>query len=624
MTGFIIGTGRCGTTMLAQMLNSHSAICVPLELQILFEYSNNGSGLYEIFKDKKNEYFGPDDFVDVIESKCPYKFHKYFDYRSFFTKQRYPIRNLRKLVYSLCSKIAESKNKKILIEQTPWYGQRIDILNELFPDAKYIHMIRDGRDVAISFARTPWWSDDIGQNLERWHNEIQHIIDSSNKILGPDQLLQVRYEDFVDQPQNGLVRICKFLGVDFEDTILDAATYIDYGLFSKSDPTLISSVALNEWSKRKEKPTFKGSRYVWANYPDHVFLNLPEHINHSLKALGYEAMQPDGTCVSLSCFSQKDRLNMKTAAENQAAADRNSQIDSLKKAAAERDEQIATLTRTMGDQTTHIAGLESGLADKDRHIKGLESGLADKDRHINGLETSLTDKNRHIKGLESDLTDKDRHIKGLESDLTDKDRHINGLESDLTDKDRHIDGLETSLTDKDRHINGLETSLMDKDRHINGLESNLTDKDRHIDGLETNLVDKDRHINGLESGLTDKDRHIKGLESGLADKDRHIKGLESDLTDKDRHIDGLETSLMDKDRHINGLETSLMDKDRHIKGLESDLMDKDRHIKGLESGLADKDRHIGGLETSLEEYNKYIGKLKRTFLGRIACRFLKK
>ena len=38
--------------MLAQMLNSHSMICVPHELQILFEYSNNGLRLYEIFKEK--------------------------------------------------------------------------------------------------------------------------------------------------------------------------------------------------------------------------------------------------------------------------------------------------------------------------------------------------------------------------------------------------------------------------------------------------------------------------------------------------------------------------------------------------------------------------------------------
>ncbi|RFC33349.1 MAG: Sulfotransferase family protein [Candidatus Nitrotoga sp. SPKER] len=288
MKAFVIGTGRCGTTMLAQMLNSHSMICVPHELQILFEYSNNGARLYEIFKEKKNECLGPKDFVELIEARCPHKFHEYFDYRNFFEKRQYPIRSLKELVNSLYSEIAEFKHKKIFIEQTPWYGQRIDILNELFPDAKYIHMVRDGRDVAISFARTPWWHDDLGQNLERWHTEIRQIIDSSNKILNTTQMLQVRYEDFVEQPGVELRRICEHLGVNFEHALLDIATYVDYGMYSKLNTKNVSSVALNEWRENKKVPIFKGSRYAWKSYTDFDFSSIPEHISRSLQALDYE------------------------------------------------------------------------------------------------------------------------------------------------------------------------------------------------------------------------------------------------------------------------------------------------------------------------------------------------
>lgn len=288
MNGFIIGTGRCGTTMLAQMLNTHSMICVPHELQILFEYRNNGPRLYEIFNEKKNVYFGPKDFVELIEARCPHKFHEYFDYRSFFEKQQYPIRNLKELVNSLYTEIAESRHKKIFIEQTPWYGQRIDILNELFPNAKYIHMIRDGRDVAISYARTPWWHDDIGQNLERWHAEVRQIIDSSNQILNPNQMLQVRYEDFIEQPEVELRRICEHLGVNYEYAMLDTSTYVDYSLYSKSNARNISSTALNEWRESKNAPIFKGSRYSWKNYLDFDFSIIPAHISQSLLALDYE------------------------------------------------------------------------------------------------------------------------------------------------------------------------------------------------------------------------------------------------------------------------------------------------------------------------------------------------
>jgi len=292
MVSFIIGTGRCGSTMLAQMLNSHSMICVPFELQILFENSNNGTRLYEIFKEKKNESFGAEDFINLIEARTPHKFHEYFDYRHFFEKQQYPIHSLKELANSLFNEIAESKHKKIFVEQTPWQGQRIDILNELFPDAKYIHMVRDGRDVAISFARTPWWHNDIGQNLERWHTEVRRIIDSAAQILNANQILQVRYEDLVEQTETELKRICQFLAIDFEDTMIDPATYIDYGLYYRLDTENISSSALNEWAKSKRVPTFKGSCYVWKKYSNFNFSTVPKHIIKTLKSLYYDIKMP--------------------------------------------------------------------------------------------------------------------------------------------------------------------------------------------------------------------------------------------------------------------------------------------------------------------------------------------
>lgn len=305
MKGFIVGTGRCGTSMLAQMLNSHSKICVPHELQILFEYSNNGPRLYEIFKEKKNECFGPEDFIELIEARCPHKFHEYFDYERFFEKQQYPILSLRKLANSLYGEIAESRGKEIFIEQTPWYGQRIDILDELFPEAKYIHMVRDGRDVAISFARTPWWHKNIGKNLERWHEEVWQIIESSNQILNPNQMLQVRYEDFVEQPENGLRRICDFLGIDFENAMLDPATFIDYSLYSAFNEKKISSSKLNQWSKNKGMPTFKGSRYAWKDCPDFAFSRMPKHITQSLKTLGYDTQMPRFYPLMVALFTLK-------------------------------------------------------------------------------------------------------------------------------------------------------------------------------------------------------------------------------------------------------------------------------------------------------------------------------
>jgi hypothetical protein len=67
---FIIGTGRCGTTYLAQILNAHSKICVPPEMQCVFEYDTNGSRFYESIA--LDAIVDADAAADLLERSCPH------------------------------------------------------------------------------------------------------------------------------------------------------------------------------------------------------------------------------------------------------------------------------------------------------------------------------------------------------------------------------------------------------------------------------------------------------------------------------------------------------------------------------------------------------------------------
>jgi hypothetical protein len=284
---FIVGTGRCGTTLLSQMLNVNREICVPDELQILFEYSYNGKRLYDLFLNNDTCFNSPAELSAVISKICPHYIESYFDLSAYLHGLDYPVKDLRIFVAGLYAEISRRFNKRLFIEQTPWYGQRLDIVNQLFPEAKYIHVVRDGRDVAISFARTPWWYETIEKNLVNWNLEVNKIIYDAEILLKNDQYLQIRYEDLVLNTKKILADICNFLGVEYESDMLDSRKYVNYDSYSKFDLHNTSSSAYNKWKESLSSSVFMDSLYAWKKYKNYDFTNIPDYIAETLCALGY-------------------------------------------------------------------------------------------------------------------------------------------------------------------------------------------------------------------------------------------------------------------------------------------------------------------------------------------------
>ena len=285
---FVIGTGRSGTTLMAQVLNAHSEVCVPFELQIIFETDNNGARLAEIFNSNQNLSFQAEDYIQLIEQRSPNHYQGYYDYRTFFYQQNYPILSLQWLLKELYTDIAYSQGKSIFGEQTPWYGQNIPLLNRLFPQAKFIHMLRDGRDVAISFARTPWWYRDISLNIERWNKEVNKIEQDGLRLL-KSRLLTVRYEDLVLTPEKITRKVCEFLDISFEKTMFDANSFTNYAMFSKySEDEVGQSSEYKNWKKEGKAAFFQGSVLGWKTNKEAKFDNISISVKQTLERYGYE------------------------------------------------------------------------------------------------------------------------------------------------------------------------------------------------------------------------------------------------------------------------------------------------------------------------------------------------
>jgi len=283
-TGFIVGTGRCGTTILASVLNAHPNICIPHELHFLVN-----RGIYETYLSGDGQRFQADDFISFIQERNPYHFERYFDYIGHFKNLTYPQKNLRLLLTDLFDHICYVSGKETFLDQTPWHGQYLEILKEVFPDMKVIHMIRDGRDVAISFARTPWWGKekDLMANLERWRKEISVI--HSFCVNNPAICLEVKYEDLVVNPRQELGRILRLFGLEFEEEMLDPAHLIDYMPFSKGNGMEVQSERFKKWEQEKDSVFFPESILNWKNTNYESFRFISDDIKETLLTFGYDA-----------------------------------------------------------------------------------------------------------------------------------------------------------------------------------------------------------------------------------------------------------------------------------------------------------------------------------------------
>jgi hypothetical protein len=118
---------------------------------------------------------------------------------------------------------AEAQGKPRWGDKTPMYMRHLPLLRRLFPDAQYVHLIRDGRDAAVSFLSMPegvafetWGHPRSSADFAAlWHTEIV-AARGHGRAVGPGRYHEVRYEELVADPESVLRGICDFAGLPFE------------------------------------------------------------------------------------------------------------------------------------------------------------------------------------------------------------------------------------------------------------------------------------------------------------------------------------------------------------------------------------------------------------------------
>ncbi|MDQ2675435.1 MAG: sulfotransferase, partial [Actinomycetota bacterium] len=113
---------------------------------------------------------------------------------------------------------AEEKGKARWGDKTPGYQVKMRRIHRNLPEARFVHLIRDGRDVVLSQwskAQTPTPVEDAAK---RWKQRVRLTQRLASKE--PEIYMELRYEELVAEPAPLLQRICEFVELDFDPVML--------------------------------------------------------------------------------------------------------------------------------------------------------------------------------------------------------------------------------------------------------------------------------------------------------------------------------------------------------------------------------------------------------------------
>lgn len=206
---FIVGSARSGTTMLQKLLNRHSQLCVPEETHFI------PREIKPFLKELKRGK--PNDAVEILNSlDIAKKWNVRVEAHDINHEEGE--KAYAEAVNQLLTHRAAQDNKPCWGEKTPWYLLEIPLLRRLFPEARFIHIYRDGRDVALSIMPLSWGPNNAYTCAHWWKNNIQAWTKTKPEL--GDRAFEICYEKFIQNPEPNLHQICKFLNLQYEDSML--------------------------------------------------------------------------------------------------------------------------------------------------------------------------------------------------------------------------------------------------------------------------------------------------------------------------------------------------------------------------------------------------------------------
>jgi Sulfotransferase family len=269
---FFVGSGRSGTTLYRNIFDSHPELAMSHEAHFVAPMVRNRSK-YE------GDGFDTDRFVDDLYGNPNFR-RQGLD-RAEVEAAMAVARpgDTADAVRTVFAAYAAGHGKRRYGDKTPGYVTGIGPLAEAFPESRFVHIIRDGRDVALGYLdRDEWGPSTLPDAAFYWASRVRRG-QASGRELVQARYTESRYEDLVADPEAVTRRLCGFLDLDYRPEML---RYHERGaefIAATRDPQAFGGLA---------RPVTKGMR-DWRTEmaPDDV-LRFEAIAGDLLTELGYE------------------------------------------------------------------------------------------------------------------------------------------------------------------------------------------------------------------------------------------------------------------------------------------------------------------------------------------------
>lgn len=249
---FVVGAPRSGTTLLQRMLRSHPGISSPTgESHFIVPLLTNTAS-YGDLSIRENIAVVLRDMHGISADFLETDLHGVkFDIETLADAiHEHGVHTMPQVIDTLFRINAKGEGKTRWLDKTPYYILNIPLLAAIYPDAQFVHIIRDGRDAVLSMLER---NVDIRvfsfyQGARLW----KRYVDAGRMmgaVLPAERYLEFRFEDMLNDQEGTLRRICAFLGVEFSEKVID---------FQKSRDPLNKTPLLREGIKRDNLEKWRG------------------------------------------------------------------------------------------------------------------------------------------------------------------------------------------------------------------------------------------------------------------------------------------------------------------------------------------------------------------------------